>query len=187
MKRIILAIIASLLIMSHANALQQIAGELVISVPIGGSDSVQYGLINDEEETITIRLRAEGDVADYLSFPETVDLEPNKIVYTDITANIPEGSSPGNITGFVYALQEGEPGQVKINVQMKKSVVISVSEQTLEGTVVEEETTEEVTEGAQTSPLTGLIALVSSGFGLIVIIVVLLVILFILIKIKGRR
>lgn len=162
--------------MQNANALEQIAGRLVISVPIGGSNSTQYGLINDENETITVSLRAEGNVAKYLSFPETVDLPVNKIIYTNITAKVPPDynvSLGRNITGFVYALQEGKPGQVKINIQMKKSVTITILEQT-------------AIRLEQASPITGFSALVSANSIVVILIVVLVVTVFTLIKIKKR-
>ncbi len=120
-------ILLVLLLLPSAFALQQIAGPLSFSVPVGSTGSAQYGLVNDGNETIFVKLRAEGDAAQYLSFPTTVELVPNKIVYTDIVANIPanyKGSS--NLSGSLYAVQEGKPGQVQINVQMKKSVTISV-------------------------------------------------------------
>jgi hypothetical protein len=177
MKKIIIAMImlTSLLLATNAFALQQIAGPLVISVPMGGSGSAEYGLINDENETITISLRAEGDVAKYLSFPATVDLQQNKIVYTNITAKIPANynvSLGKNITGFVYALQEGKPGQVKINIQLQKSVTITVVEQ--------------IKESKQTSLLTGFVTLVSGNSLLIasVAIVLLLFIVFMFSRIK---
>jgi len=112
-------------------ALQQVAGPLVITVSAGGSNSAKYGLVNDGNETITISLRAEGDVVPYLSFPATVDLPPKKLVYTDIVATIPKNydtSLGGNLNGWLYALQKGEAGQVQINVQMKKNVTMIIPE-----------------------------------------------------------
>jgi hypothetical protein len=186
MKKIMIAVIVSLLLMQHANALQQIVGPLVISVPIGGSGYAEYGLINDGNETITISLRAEGDVAKYLSFPKTVDLVPHKIVYTTITATIPEDydtSLGGNITGYVYALQEGKPGMVKINVQLKKTVTIIVPGVTASGETKELsiQPTEEL---KQMAPVTGLVSLVSANSLVTVLFVVLVVVILIVVKIK---
>jgi hypothetical protein len=177
-------LIFSIILLSNVHALQQIAGQLIIPIPIGGIGSVKYGLINDENETITVSLKAEGNIAKYLSFPETLDLQPHKILYTNITAKVPSDynlSLGKNITGFVYALQEGKPGQVKINVQMKKSVTISVLEQTLEETKgnQEKQTTQEIA-----TPMTGLFTLVSTNYIVIISIVVLVIIFFIFIKIK---
>jgi hypothetical protein len=196
MKKIIIIILAILMIASPVYALQEIAGPLVISVPIGGTGSAKFGLINDENETITVSLRAEDDVAKYLSFPATVDLEPNKIVYTDIIAKIPsdyDKSLGGNITGYLYALQEGKPGTVQVNVQMMKSITILIpgleskpqTSQNVENPKTVE-TTQPTLKTEQTSPITGLIALVSSNSILIAIIVVLVVIIMLII-IKRRR
>ena len=187
MKKIMIAVIVSLLLMQHANALQQIVGPLVISVPIGGSGSAEYGLINDENETITISLRAEGDVARYLSFPKTVDLIPHKIVYTNITATVPEDydtSQGGNITGYVYALQEGKPGMVKINVQLKKTVMIIIPGVPASGKTTKELSIQPTEELKQTPPVTGLVSLVSANSLVIVLFVVLVVIILIVVKIK---
>jgi hypothetical protein len=129
MKMMIIALAFSLILATNALALQQIAGVIRISTPVGGSNTSQYGLINDGNETVTIGLKAEGDIANYISFPESVELLPGKIVYTNITATIPSeyNTSLGmNITGYLYALQQGIPGQVQIDIQMKKSVFIEV-------------------------------------------------------------
>jgi hypothetical protein len=192
MKKIIIIILASFLLVSPVFALQEIAGPLVISVPIGGSDSAKFGLINDENETITISLRAEGDVAKYLSFPATVDLEPSKIIYTDITAKIPadyDKSLGGNITGDIYALQEGKPGAVQVNVQMMKSVTILIpglepKQQTSQ--IVENPKTVETTqavEATQSSP-TGLFTLIPSYYFVIILIAIVIIMLIV---IKKRR
>jgi hypothetical protein len=194
MKKIIIILIASLMIASPVYALQEIAGPLEISVPIGGTSSAKFGLINDENETITISLRAEGDVAKYLSFPATVDLEPNKIVYTDITAKIPadyDKSLGGNITGYLYALQEGKPGTVQVNVQMMKSITILIpgleSKQQTSQTVENPKTVEttQTVESTQSSP-TGLFALISAN-SIIIVLIVVLVVIIMLIVIKKRR
>lgn len=128
-KLFVIGILLSLLA-TNALALQEVAGTIIISTPIGGSNSSRYGLMNDGNETITISLRAEGDAAKYLSFPENVSLEPKKLVYTNITAVIPsdyDTSLGRNITGTLYALQEGTSGgQTKINIQLMKNVTIMV-------------------------------------------------------------
>lgn len=180
------------MIASPVFALQEIAGPLVISIPIGGNGSAQYGLINDENETITISLRAEGDVAKYLSFPATVDLEPNKVVYTNITAKIPsdyDKSLGGNITGYLYALEEGKPGTVQVNVQMMKSVTILIpgleSKQTSQ-TVENPKTAEAVQPAVQTSP-TGLFALNQSYYFVIVLVIIVVIIMLIIIKRRNKK
>jgi hypothetical protein len=189
MKKIMIIILASLMIASPVFALQEIAGPLVISVPIGGTGSAKFGLINDENETVTVSLRAEGDVANYLSFPATVDLEPGKIVYTDITAKIPaDYKSLGNISGFLYALQEGRPGQVKINIQMQKSTTITVGQESTSQTVENPKTVEtnQGTTQAVVSP-TGLFALGFNNSIIIIILVIVIIIMFVIIKKRRNK
>lgn len=187
MKLMLIIIIASLMLVSNAYALQQIAGPLVINVPIGETGSAKYGLINDENETITVSLRAEGDVADYLSFPATVDLEPGKIVYTDITAKIPaDYKSSGNISGFLYALQEGNPGQVKINIQMQKSVTITVGQEPAPQNVEKTAETNQGTNQAAVSP-TGLFVLGNNSIIIIIFVIVIIVIMFVIIKKRRNK
>jgi hypothetical protein len=134
-----------------------------------------------------VSLRADGDVANYLSFPATVDLEPKKFVYTNITATIPSDySSTGNITGYLYALQEGNPGQVKINVQMMKSVVISVYGQPKQVT-----SSGQTSQGASSQPNeanspSGLVTMISNNYPIVILVIAIFVLAIILI-IRIRR
>jgi hypothetical protein len=190
MKVMLMAVFASFLLAQNAYALQEIAGPLVIQTPIGGSNSARWGLINDGNETITVSLNATGDAAKYLSFPATVDLVPHKTVYTNITASIPADystSSGRNITGFLYALQEGKPGQVQINVQMMKSVTITVTGESVElkqTSDLKQTSMAENSNSIQVSPITSLAALVSSNYLAIVLIIDLILIAFAIFTIK---
>jgi hypothetical protein len=190
-KKILIALIAGLLLAQNAFALQEVAGPLVITVPIGGSNSSLFGLLNDGSETINVSLRAEGNVSDYLSFPTTVELPPKKFVYTNITATIPaDYDKTGNITGYLYALQEGKPGQVKINIQMMKSVTITVLGQpkVLEQTSNSNQTSQTTqTSIVQTSPATGFVALISENTAIIALVIALLVIAFMFFEIQKLK
>lgn len=168
MKKIIIGILLSLLIAANVNALQEVAGPIIIPVAAGGSNSSRYGLINDGNETIVVGLRAEGDVAKYLSFPQNVSLEPKKVVYVNVTASLPSDYNLGqNITGFLYALQEGQPGQVQINVQLMKSITIIAS------SIQKNETS------SKQNSLTGFFASISNYSPIVVILVIIVVILVI--------
>jgi hypothetical protein len=121
---ICLAIIPSLVF-----AFGEVAGPVVIYVPVsGGTGTSQWGIFNGDP--ITAKISAEGDAAKYLSFPSSVDLPGNnQIIYVPINATIPAsaGLKDGtNITGTLYALSEGKPGQVQINLQVNKNVFIII-------------------------------------------------------------
>jgi hypothetical protein len=185
-KLFVIGILLSLLA-TNALALQEVAGTIIISTPIGGNNSSKFGLLNDGNETIVVSLRAEGDIAKYLSFPANVSLEPKKFVYTNITATIPSDyDKTGNITGFLYALQEGKAGQVKINIQLMKSVVISVYGQPKQVT-----SSGQASQGAsqpnQAIFPSGLVTLISNNSFVIVLVIVLVAIAFILYKAKRKN
>jgi hypothetical protein len=192
-KLFVIGILLSLLA-TNTLALQEVAGTIIISTPIGGTNSSQFGLLNDGNETITVSLRAEGDAAKYLSFPANVILEPKKFVYTNITATIPSDyDKTENITGTIYALQEGASGgQVQINIQLMKSVVISVYGQP------NQVSSGQTNQGASSQPNqaispSGLVTLISNNYSIVILVIVLVAIAFILmrrkktLRIKAKR
>jgi hypothetical protein len=118
-------------IIPSAFALKQVAGMLEIELAAGQTGVLKYGLLNDKNETSTLKLRAEGDIVPYISIPESVELQPGKLTYVELEVNIPADydiSNGNEINGSVFALQEGKPGQVQLNLQLKKGVVIKVIE-----------------------------------------------------------
>ena len=121
--------IVFLLSVSSVFALGMTAGPVRILVDVGSSNSSSYGLVNNGNETIAVNLRVEGDAAQFIQIPATLDLAPNKLTDVDVKTTIPstyDGSLGGNITGTVYAVQEGSPGQVQINIQASKTVQILI-------------------------------------------------------------
>lgn len=130
MKRILFVIaLLLLLIPQYVFALRQTVGKLVVLVEPGGSNSTYYGLINDLNETISVKIRVEGDAKEFISVPTQLELPPEVFVPVNVTARVPENydfSKGTNVTGYVFALIEGEPGQVTINVQTRKTVEVIV-------------------------------------------------------------
>lgn len=125
---VVFTVVTILLLFSSVYALQQVAGTLRYNLVPDSKGVATFGLINDGNETISVKLRAEGDTAAFLTYPETIQLEPKKLTYSNVTAYIPaDYKGSGNLTGYMYALQEGKPGQVQINVQMRKGVNILIS------------------------------------------------------------
>jgi hypothetical protein len=177
MKRFLVIGILLSLLATNALALQEVAGQLVISVPIGGSNSSQFGLLNDGNQTINVTLRADGSASSFLSFPTSVTLVPKKLVYTNITATIPtDYGTVGNLTGTVYALQQGASGgQVQINVQLSKSVVISVYGKPIQSS--SSQTGQSTSSGQNAAASSqGVVGTVSDNSTLIVVVVVLVLV-----------
>lgn len=112
----------------RAWALQQVAGEINTSVEPGGMSSFQWGLLSDSEEQIQIQLRAEGEGAEFLSFPNSVVLEPGKLYWVTVNVTVP-GNNPGTLElqPSLYATELGEQGGTTvINIQMQKVVKLNI-------------------------------------------------------------
>jgi len=121
---ICLAIIPSLVF-----AFGEVAGPVVIHVPLGGSNTSSWGL--GHNETVKVKLRVEGNASQYITLPSEVTLPPSGIYWVNVTAKIPSNynlTQGTNITGVMYAVLEGAPGQVKINLQLMKNIYILVEQ-----------------------------------------------------------
>ena len=80
-KIFIVAAICLMFIPIFVFAFGEVAGPVVIHVPLGSSNSSQWGISNDE--SITVKLTAEGDATKFISIPETVTLEGNNKILLD--------------------------------------------------------------------------------------------------------
>lgn len=163
---LVMATICLVIIPSAVFAFGEVTGPVVINVPVGGSGVGMWGLGNNE--TVKVTLRAEGDASKYLSLPSEVEVPATGIYWVNVTAKIPSDynvSQGTNITGVMYAVLEGSPGQVQINLQLKKYVYI----------LVEQPQISEVNNQPPVQFMTGLFAFGSSFY---IPIVALIVILF---------
>lgn len=163
--KMIFSFVLSTLLFPIVNALQQSGGPLIAYTPLGGSNETKWGIGNNDNVTISLKMRAEGEVANYVSFPTSVEIEPGKFVYIPIQTSLPKNESllGKSIAGSMYALLEGKSGgQVVINLQAKKSITIIP----YEGEVKE-----------KTNPMTGFFALpaIGSSLGIMVFAAVVLI------------
>lgn len=122
-------LLISMLITTESEALQQVAGPILVEIKPGETKTFQWGLGSDSDNITTVELRAEGEGAEFLSFPKTVSIEPRQLVYVEVTVTIPS-DHPGDIqlNPAMYATEFGEKGGATvINIQMKKIVTIMIS------------------------------------------------------------
>jgi len=138
MKSILLFIFFSAFFMiPSVFAFGEVAGPVVFTVPIGGNNVSSWGISNDQ--AINVKLSAEGDAMKYLSFPDSITLQPNNQIYwVNLTAKIPSDynvTQGTNITGTLSAVAAGQPGQVQINLRLKKSMYILVQPATVQESV----------------------------------------------------
>jgi len=157
------SLILSTLFFPFAAALQQSGGPLIAYTPIGGSNETKWGIGNNDNITVTLKMRAEGEAATYVSFPTSIEIESGKFVYIPIKVTLPKNETllGENITGSMYALLEGKSGsQVVINLQAKKSI-----------TIIPYESAVEVNQQAEgTNPLSGFFGMATVKNNFIIII-----------------
>jgi hypothetical protein len=108
-------------------ALQQIAGKIEVHLAPGESESVRWGLVSDSDEDLELKLISDGIGAEFLSVPQTAQLAARETKSIDVVITIPE-DHPGGATvrPYVQATQAGEPGQVVLNVGLRKYIDIVI-------------------------------------------------------------
>jgi ubiquitin len=154
MNKVFVGIVFSLLFIGitvsfQAYGLQQVAGKIEANVLAGQSSTFTWGLISDNpDKVISVDLRAEGEGSQFLSFPKSVQLNPQQIEYVEFTVSVPSdylGKATLNPT--IYAVEKGQTGgPTVINIQMKKIVSL-----TIEGAKEATEQAKEVEEQSVTS------------------------------------
>ena len=117
---------------SQADALQQAAGPIVVELKPGETKTVQWGLVSDKENDVTVvELKADGNGAEFLSFPKTVYIEPGQLIFVDITVTIPpENTNNVELNPTILATESDQSeSSTLINIQMKKTLSIIISSQ----------------------------------------------------------
>lgn len=181
MKKIfVITAILFLLTIGSVFALSMTAGTVRILVDVGSSNSSSFGFINDGNETITLKIRAEGDAAQFIEIPKTLDLVPNKFTDLIVKATIPstyDGSLGGNITGTIFAVQEGTPGQVQINIQASKAVQILIPQYGGKLPEIKTQTVTTETTSEKENSITGFASLLGTNSLLLILIFAVVLIL----------
>ena len=117
---------------SQADALQQAAGPIVVELKPGETKTVQWGLVSDKENDVTVvELKADGNGAEFLSFPKTVYIEPGQLIFVDITVTIPpENTNNVELNPTILATESDQSeSSTLMNIQMKKTLSIIISSQ----------------------------------------------------------
>jgi hypothetical protein len=122
--------------------LMQVAGDVVVEVKPGETKPFAWGLLSDKQnETTTIELSADGEGAEFLSFPETASLGPGELKQIQGNVSIPaDYQVPTNGTELnptMRAVEQSNIGDQSsnasgmiLNVQMAKVLSIVVSANT---------------------------------------------------------
>jgi len=133
----------------HVDAFSQSGADAIVKIQPGESFAYQWALNSDKDFPVVVTLRAEGEAADLLSFPESIELLPGEWNSFDIVVTIPE-EHPNDVVirGDVFALMKGEEdGAVTVfNVQMLKPFIITIGNPVIEEAAAQEEPTSEIDE-----------------------------------------
>ncbi|TLX88930.1 MAG: hypothetical protein E6K94_11450, partial [Thaumarchaeota archaeon] len=121
--------------LQQVGAFQQIAGPVIINVNPGETKSFSWGLQAGNNETSVLKIYADGNGSEFLSFPESYRLTPGKINYIAGNITIPF-NHPTNTTlsPIIHStISENDTsvgGGNKVNVELSKilSIIIGGNE-----------------------------------------------------------
>ncbi|MEK6954457.1 MAG: hypothetical protein AABX01_05585 [Candidatus Micrarchaeota archaeon] len=116
-----------ILLTGYASAFQQVAGPVVIGAEIGGEAVGKHILINDENQTISVGISAEGEAAKFLEFEKRINIAPFSSFELQVEANLKNyaGAAGKQLEGFITATKEGgDGGAVSIALALRKQVII---------------------------------------------------------------
>ena len=137
---LIFALLLIIPLISQSDAFLQTGGKWVAELQPGESYTFEWGLNSEKDIPVVLILRAEGDGAELLSFPEKIDAPPNQWVALVVTVTVPEDHPTDlRFNPTVIALLAGEKGGVTVfNLQMKKDIEIIIGNPPIPEVVAEE-------------------------------------------------
>lgn len=106
----------------------QESGRLQFHLEPGESQTLQWGMINVGEETITVLLDVKDDGSEFITFPSSVDVSPDGTTYVDVTVTIPS-DYPNDVylTPRITAIEQSdseEPVRISLAIQQKLEIRI---------------------------------------------------------------
>jgi len=114
---------------NEAYSLQQAAGTPVIELNPGETKIFKWTLKSDKENEITeVTITVDGPGSEFLTFPETLEIQPKKINSVEFTIFVPSDYSK-DVKFFpnLYATEFGKTGGTTIiNIQMKKTMTLII-------------------------------------------------------------
>ena len=125
--------------LQESNALQQVAGRIVVEIKPGETKPFMWGLLSDNDKPNTVNISAGGAGAEFLSYPKKVDLMPEEVKNIQANVSIPF-DHPGDVrlNATMLSTEPGQRGSDNgsagiINIQMGKPVDIVIGENPFEG------------------------------------------------------
>ena len=125
----LLALVIIPVTIQESYSLQQVAGPIKLQLKPGDTQAGKWGLLSDKDQKETLSIKSDGAGSEFLSFPNSITVQPHALVYVNITATIPS-NYPGNVTlvPVLHATEAGQQGGATIlDIQMNKFVTLSIS------------------------------------------------------------
>jgi len=151
----------------QTEALQQVAGPIVVKLKPGETKTVQWGLVSDKENDVTVvELKADGNGAEFLSFPKTLSIDPGQLIFVDITVTIPKNASNVELNPTISATKfDQSGGAIRLNIQMKKTLSIIISSQSETKPDLKEDLVTKLPEETKMEPKSGGCLIATATFG----------------------
>jgi hypothetical protein len=110
---------------------QQIAGPIIINASPGATKSFSWGLLAAKNETSLLKIYAEGNGSEFLSYPDSFRLQPDKINYLVGNVTVPSNQTTGiTLTPIIHStVSENDTestGGNDVNVELSKILTISI-------------------------------------------------------------
>lgn len=126
-------------------ALQQVAGNIIIEIMPGETETFSWGLISDKNGSSTVNITADGMGAEFLSLPENVTLAAGEqITYVPVNVSIPANyTDDRELAPSITATEAGQQtGSTIINIAMSKVLCIIVGAQNNATTIANQNLTD---------------------------------------------
>ncbi|HYY67062.1 MAG TPA: hypothetical protein VE572_01805 [Nitrososphaeraceae archaeon] len=128
---LILSIIPNIITITRSYALQQVAGNIIIEIKPGETNTFNWGLLSEKNQSSTVNITADGIGAEFLSFPENVTLTGSRqINYVPVNVNIPSNyTGDKELNPSIRATEAGEEvGPTIINIAMSKPLCVVIAQ-----------------------------------------------------------
>ncbi len=138
-------IISNIITITQSQALQQVAGQIVVETKPGETKTFNWGLLSDKNQSSIVNITADGMGAEFLSFPENITLTTSgEIIYVPVNVSIPSNyTGAKELNPSIRATEAGEEvGGTIINIAMAKALCIIIAQNNATTTTVNQNITD---------------------------------------------
>ena len=113
-----------------------------------------------------MELKADGNGAEFLSFPKTMSIDPGQLVFVDITVTIPKNAGNAELSPTISATEyDQSKGAILLNIKMEKTLLIIISSQSETKPELKEDLVTKSPEDTKMEPKSGSCLIATAAFG----------------------